>query len=118
MTGEGNAVDMINAMPITWSAEDYAPGDRFAIPPQHHKVFTITDFHNRGRMIDIKATLWSEIDQEEWGGFSFTFFSDFPLSARRRIRTIVAPCMLCGAPGKHELDTAYATFNAGVCGKH
>jgi hypothetical protein len=102
--------------PNTWNARDYAPGDRFAIPPQHDRVYAITDFRDRGRMVDIKATLVE--DGQEERGFDFTFFNDFPLSARRRIRTIVAPCMLCGTPGRHELDTAYVTFNAGVCGKH
>lgn len=109
-------MDTSKMRPNTWNAGDYATGDRFAVPPQHDKVYTITDFRNRGRLIDIKATL--DEDGREEGTFNFTFFDDFPLSARRRIRTITAPCMLCGAPGKHELDTAYATFNAGVCGKH
>lgn len=102
--------------PNTWSARDYAPGNRFAIPPQHDRVYGIADLHDRGRLIDIKATLVE--DGQEEGGFTFTFFDDFPLSARRRVRAIVAPCMLCGTPGRHELDTAYVTFNAGVCGGH
>lgn len=102
--------------PNIWNAGDYAPGDQFAIPPQHDRVYAITDLDNRGRLIDIKATLVE--DGREEGSFSFTFFDDFPLSARRRIRTIVAPCVTCGTSGKHELDTAYVTFNAGVCDKH
>jgi hypothetical protein len=107
-----------NAEPITWSADEFEVGDKFAIPPQRTKVYTIKERAERHGLIEFKASLWSEIDEEEWGDFNFTFPADFPLSARRRIRTIVAPCMICGEPGKHELDTAYSTYNNGMCGKH
>jgi hypothetical protein len=107
-----------NADPITWNADDFETGDRFAIPPQHKKVFTITGREDRGTLIEFKATMWSEIDSEDWEGFTFTFPADFPLSARKRLRTFKAKCMLCPVTVTTEIDTAFSTLLTVVCGKH
>lgn len=118
MTRKGNGMDAAKMQPITWNAVDYEPGDRFAVAPQFHTVYEIKERRERGTLVEFEAAFAVEGDREEHGRFTFTFPSDFPLSARRRIRTITAPCTLCDAIGRHELDTAYTTYNAAVCGEH
>lgn len=118
MTEEGDNMDTTKMRPNTWNAEDYEPGDRFAVAPQFETVYEIKGRRELGALVEFVTTFAVEGDQEEHGRFTFTFPNDFPLSARRRVRTVTAPCMLCDAVGKHELDTAYVTFNAAVCSRH
>jgi len=119
MTGkEEEPMETAKFTPITWTAASFEVGDKFSIPPQEMKVYTVVEIRERHDLVEIKASLYSLFDEEEWGIFNLTFPADFLLTARQRIRTVDVECMLCKEPARHTLDTAYSTYSNGVCGKH
>jgi hypothetical protein len=50
--------------------------------------------------------------------YDMAFPARMPVEARRRIRHYDTKCMLCPNVVECDVDTAYSTLEAVVCGKH
>lgn len=103
-------------IPNTFQADQFQPGDRFAVPPQHNMVFEINERTDRSNLVVFETDLYNEETGETVANVTLTFFTTHELSARRRVRLYQVPCIICKKPYKHEVDSTYFTVLNGMCG--
>lgn len=110
--------DETKGYPNSFPARLFEVGDWWAfsiVPDQVYEIFGRKD--DGSGVIQFSARRSNEPGAEPID-YEFTFPADMPVSARRRIRTITVPCLLCKTPGEHTTDTAYYTVNGAICGRH
>jgi hypothetical protein len=107
-----------NGVPNTFDADLYEVGDCFAFPVQPGAIYVVrsrTEPDEPVVSFTVRRATKEGVDSED---LVMTLPSNQPLTARRRVREIAAPCIICKEYGKHTLDTAYSMYIAGVCGNH
>lgn len=104
--------------PKTFPADDFEPGDHFALEIRPNDVYEILDRTDRPNdMLEFQVQRSNEPGAEPIE-YCFTFPAQQPVSARRRLRKYTRKCMLCPREHTVTVDTAYSLLEAVVCGNH